>query len=86
MKSPMNAQGDSIKDQVDVAVRKLTLANDQQGRINVGGTVVYLHTLKNMGTFVEGDTSGKVSLSVVLKTLMMVLFILCITMPIIMVY
>jgi uncharacterized repeat protein (TIGR01451 family) len=65
MKSPMNAQGDSIKDQVDVAVRKLTLANDQQGRINVGGTVVYLHTLKNMGTFVEGDTSGKVSLSVV---------------------
>lgn len=65
MKSPMNAQGDSIKDQVDVAVRKLILANDQQGRINVGGTVVYLHTLKNMGTFVEGDTSGKVTLSVI---------------------
>lgn len=65
MKSPMNAQGDSIKDQVDVAVRKLTLANDQQGRVNVGGTVVYLHTLKNTGTFVEGDTAGKVSLSVV---------------------
>ncbi|MGA6137075.1 hypothetical protein ACPER7_12315 [Acinetobacter dispersus] len=65
MKSPMNAQGDSIKDQVDVAVRNLTLANDQQGRVNVGGTVVYLHTLKNMGTFVEGDTAGKVSLSVV---------------------
>lgn len=65
MKSPMNAQGDSIKDQVDVALRKLTLANDQQGRINVGGTVVYLHTLKNMGTFIEGDTLGKVSLNVV---------------------
>ncbi|CAM4424586.1 hypothetical protein F901_03328 [Acinetobacter dispersus] len=65
MKSPMNAQGDSIKDQVDVAVRKLTLANDQQGRVNVGGTVVYLHTLKNTGTFVEGDTAGKVSLSIV---------------------
>ncbi len=65
MKSPMNAQGDSIKDQVDIAIRQLTLANDQQGRINVGGTVVYLHTLKNMGTFIEGDAAGKVSLSVV---------------------
>ena len=65
MKSPMNAQGDSIKDQVDIALRKLTLANDQQGRINIGGTVVYLHTLKNMGSFVEGDTTGKVSLNVV---------------------
>ena len=65
MKSPMNAQGDSIKDQVDIAIRQLTLANDQQGRINVGGTVVYLHTLKNMGTFIEGYAAGKVSLSVV---------------------
>ena len=65
MKSPMNAQGDSIKDQVDVAHRQLTLANDQQGRINIGGTVVYLHSLKNVGSFVEGDASGKVSLNVV---------------------
>lgn len=65
MKSPMNAQGDSIKDQVDVAYRQLTLANDQQGRINIGGTVVYLHSLKNVGSFVEGDASGKVSLNVV---------------------
>ena len=65
MKSPMNAQGDSIKDQVDVAHRLLTLANDQQGRINIGGTVVYLHSLKNVGSFVEGDASGKVSLNVV---------------------
>ena len=65
MKSPMNAQGDSIKDQVDIALRKLTLANDQQGRINIGGTVVYLHSLKNVGSFVEGDASGKVSLNVV---------------------
>lgn len=64
IKSPMNAQGDSIKDQVDISVRKLTLANDQQGRINIGGTVVYLHTLKNMGTIIEGDTAGKVSLKV----------------------
>ncbi|SDB84182.1 DUF11 domain-containing protein [Acinetobacter boissieri] len=65
IKSPMNAQGDSIKNQVDVAIRQLTLANDQQGRINIGGTVVYLHTLKNAGTLVEGDASGKVSLKVV---------------------
>ncbi|OTG69509.1 hypothetical protein B9T25_02770 [Acinetobacter sp. ANC 4470] len=65
MKSPMNAQGDSIKDQVNVAHRQLILANDQQGRINIGGTVVYLHSLKNLGSFVEGDTSGKVSLNVV---------------------
>ncbi|MBF7694786.1 DUF11 domain-containing protein [Acinetobacter rathckeae] len=64
MKSPMNNQGDSIKDQVNVVVRKLTLANDQQGRINVGGTVVYVHTLKNTGTVVEGDSSGKVMLKV----------------------
>lgn len=65
IKSPMNAQADSIKDQVDLIQRQMTLANDQQGRVNVGGTVVYLHTLKNMGTIVEGSTTGQVSLSVV---------------------
>ncbi|MBF7684265.1 DUF11 domain-containing protein [Acinetobacter sp. B10A] len=65
IKSPMNAQGDSIKNQIDIASRKLTLANDQQGRINVGGTVVYLHTLKNVGTLVEGDANGKINLKVV---------------------
>lgn len=63
-KSPMNAQVDSIKDQVEIAVRQLTLANDQQGRVNIAGTVVYLHTLKNMGTVIEGDAAGKVSLKV----------------------
>jgi hypothetical protein len=31
----------------------MTLANDRQGRVNIGGTVVYLHTLKNTGTVVE---------------------------------
>ncbi|MCF9046959.1 hypothetical protein [Acinetobacter nectaris] len=69
MKSPMNAQGDSIKDQVDISVRQLTLANDQQGKVNIGGTVIYLHTLKNMGTVTEGDTAGKISLKVVPQNL-----------------
>lgn len=50
----MNAQADSIKDQVDIIQRQMTLANDRQGRVNIGGTVVYLHTLKNTGTVVEG--------------------------------
>ncbi|MFH4155497.1 hypothetical protein WAJ10_21365, partial [Acinetobacter baumannii] len=52
IKSPMNAQADSIKDQVDIIQRQMKLANDRQGRVNIGGTVVYLHTLKNTGTVV----------------------------------
>lgn len=64
MKSPMNAQSDSVKNQIEVAIRKITLANDQQGRINIGGTVVYLHSLKNVGTLVEGDVAGRVQLKV----------------------
>ena len=65
IKSPMNAQADSIKDQVDIIQRQMTLANDRQGRVNIGGTVVYLHTLKNTGTVVEGNAAGQITFSVI---------------------
>ena len=65
IKSPMNAQADSIKDQVDIIQRQMTLANDRQGRVNIGGTVVYLHTLKNTGTVVEGNAVGQITFSVI---------------------
>lgn len=66
VKSPLNAQGDVIKNQVDIVqYRQMTLVNDQQGRVNVGGTVVYLHTLKNVGAYTEADASGEVSLKVI---------------------
>lgn len=65
IKSPMNAQADSIKDQVDIIQRQMTLVNDRQGRVNIGGTVVYLHTLKNTGTVVEGNVAGQITFSVI---------------------
>lgn len=65
IKSPMNTQADSIKDQVDIIQRQMTLANDRQGRVNIGGTVVYLHTLKNTGTVVEGNAAGQITFSVI---------------------
>lgn len=65
IKSPMNAQADSIKDQVDIIQRQMTLANDRQGRVNIGGTVVYLHTLKNTGTVVEGNAVGQITFRVI---------------------
>lgn len=65
IKSPMNAQADSIKDQVDIIQRQMTLANDRQGRVNIGGTVVYLHTLKNTGTVVEGNAVGQITFNVI---------------------
>ena len=66
--SPINSQGDIIKDQVEVVdatKRSLTLENDQQGKVDTGGTVVYLHTLKNIGTLTEGTALGEVLLTVV---------------------
>ena len=80
----MNAQADSIKDQVDIIQRQMTLANDRQGRVNIGGTVVYLHTLKNTGTVVEGMQQARSRLVLFRKTQMIPLLILCIMMPIIM--
>lgn len=65
IESPVNHQGDVIKDAVVLgALRNLILTNDQQGQIQPGGTMVYLHTLKNMGSVVEGDAAGEVQLSV----------------------
>lgn len=62
--SPINQQGDVIKDQVTLqALRNLVLATDQQGQVQAGGTIVYLHTLKNLGSVTEGDAAGEVLLS-----------------------
>lgn len=63
--SPINAQGDVVKDQVNLSqMRQFNLTNDQQGQIQIGGTAVYLHTLKNTGAVTEGQNVGDVLLSV----------------------
>lgn len=63
--SPINAQGDVVKDQVNLSqMRQFNLTNDQQGQIQIGGTAVYLHTLKNTGAVTEGQSAGDVLLSV----------------------
>ncbi len=62
--SPINAQGDVVKDQVNLSqMRQFNLTNDQQGQIQIGGTAVYLHTLKNTGAVIEGKNVGDVLLS-----------------------
>ena len=67
IQSPVNQQADSIKNQVESNIaRQLTLVNDQQGQVSVGGTIVYAHTLKNVGNIAEGSTSGsQVNLKVI---------------------
>lgn len=65
IESAVNHQGDVIKDAVVLgAVRNLVLAADQQGQIQPGGTMVYLHTLKNLGSVTEGDAVGEVQLAI----------------------
>lgn len=67
IQSPVNQQVDSIKNQIESNVaRLLTLTNDQQGQVSVGGTIVYAHTLKNLGNMAEGANAGsQVNLKVV---------------------
>lgn len=67
IQSPVNQQADSIKNQIESNVaRLLTLTNDQQGQVSVGGTIVYAHTLKNLGNMAEGANAGsQVNLKVV---------------------
>ena len=67
IQSPVNQQADSLKNQIESNVaRLLTLTNDQQGQVSVGGTIVYAHTLKNLGNIVEGANAGsQVNLKVV---------------------
>lgn len=61
IQSPVNQQADVIKDEIDSSVvRQLILTNDQQGQVSVGGSLVYVHTLKNTGTVMEGSASGSV--------------------------
>ncbi len=56
--SPVNQQADAIKDEIVSSVaRQLVLTNDQQGQVSVGGSIVYVHTLKNTGTVAEGTLS-----------------------------
>lgn len=59
IQSPVNQQADVIKNEISSSTaRQLILTNDQQGQVNVGGAIVYVHTLKNVGTITEGETSG----------------------------
>lgn len=64
VRSTLNGQTDILKDQVQVqAARLLTLQADNQGQVSIGGTVVYTHTLTNIGNVTEGTTVGDVLLS-----------------------
>ena len=61
IQSPVNQQADAIKNEISSSTaRQLILSNDQQGQVSVGGTIVYTHTLKNIGTITEGTASGSV--------------------------
>lgn len=64
VRSPVNAQTDILKDQVQVqAARLLSLQADNQGQVAAGGTVVYAHTLTNIGNVTEGSTVGALLLA-----------------------
>lgn len=66
IKSAANQQGDVVKNEVKVqAVRNLNLLTDQQGQVQIGGSIVYLHTLKNLGTVQEGTAAGQVKLEAI---------------------
>lgn len=67
IQSPINQQADTLKNQIESGiVRLLQLTNDQQGQVAVGGTIVYSHTLKNLGNIAEGANGGtQVNLKVV---------------------
>lgn len=59
--SPVNQQADAIKNEISSSIaRQFVLTNDQQGQVSVGGSLVYVHTLKNTGTVTEGSASGSV--------------------------
>lgn len=59
VRSPVNGQSDVVKNQVNItAIRQLTLTPDNQGQVNLGGTVVYSHVLTNVGNITEGATVG----------------------------
>lgn len=62
--SPINGQTDILKNQVQVqAARLLSLQADNQGQVSIGGTVVYTHTLSNLGNVTEGAVTGGLLLS-----------------------
>lgn len=64
VRSPVNGQTDLVKDQVTIlSARQLTLNSDNQGQVNVGGTVVYSHVLTNTGNITEGSVAGQLQLS-----------------------
>lgn len=64
VRSSLNGQTDILKDQVQVqATRLLTLQADNQGQVSIGGTVVYSHTLTNVGNVTEGAAPGDLLLS-----------------------
>jgi len=61
IQSPVNQQADVIKNEISSSTaRQLILSNDQQGQVGVGGTIVYIHNLKNTGTITEGADQGSI--------------------------
>lgn len=63
VQSSINGQNDILKNQVNVqAARLLSLQADNQGQVSIGGTVVYTHTLTNIGNVTEGATAGSLLL------------------------
>lgn len=69
VRSTLNGQTDILKDQVQVqATRLLSLQADNQGQVSIGGTVVYSHTLTNIGNVTEGIALGDLLLDLDLAT------------------
>ena len=63
--SPVSGLSDSIKNQVVVTeVRALNFTPDRQGQVAPGGTVTYVHTLRNNGNVVEGNALGELPIAV----------------------
>lgn len=64
VRSPINGQSDLVKDAVTVQTRRLlTLTPDNQGQVDIGGTIVYSHVLTNQGNVKEGLTVGDLTLT-----------------------
>ncbi len=66
-KSPSTGSSDYLRDYVSVnTVRGITLQTNNVGQTFPGGSVVYQHTLTNIGNVTEGQTSGQSSLTIAL--------------------
>lgn len=66
-KSPSSGATDYLRDQVKVnTVRGITLATNNSGQTFPGGSVLYQHTLTNIGNVTEGQTAGASTITIAL--------------------